>query len=675
MMYNAARFFGLLVLLALVTAVQATPVGPLNYQGRLLNDQGVPVTGSYNFKVRIYDELNGGVLKYEEQHDNVQVNDGVYSFRVGSFAPNGTGNGDSQWDINLWQGNINDLYLEVEVNGETLSPRHELTSAPHAYTATLALSAGVLGNKTAAQYDNILEGICVASKGKWLDVIEECLGSGSVLTGTSVELVVSAGPSQLDFSNLDLSGADLSNTDFTNANFSNTDLTGATLTINNFDNANFSGAILDGTNFTDDMVAATNIDFTGATITQMDFHSWDMSGTILTGISSGPLLSVGGFGTGCPNLPVDWTCRFTQGGDAAVSIPVLLGPGVDVSAGSALAEASGEGVPVLPIEPNNPLGINPFNNVNLAGANFEGIIHQNKFGNGTNLTDTKMSYGVFRNIAFGNSTLNGTEFRHAFFEGTTFSPSATLTNVDFQSATLRNTQIEGLITNTDFNVRSFYRTVLKNVVLSQLGESGSAITFENSLVDNVKFGVVDGVVSLSSTTTDGSGGAQIVGNFEIGLQMPGASVSINRSSITGHLETIVLTGDFSGASIDSTRIKNAELAGDFSTAEFGTSFAGPALLTDVLLTGNFTNTDFAGALFTRGVLSGDFTNADFSGAYFSAPLSIPLPPTLSVTMSGNFTGANFSGATIDGGVIWDNAAICPNGFTHGSGSGDCPQPI
>ena len=55
----------------------ATPVGPMNYQGRLLDNQGIPVTGNYTFTVRIYNDPVSGTLKYSEVHNNVAVNDGV----------------------------------------------------------------------------------------------------------------------------------------------------------------------------------------------------------------------------------------------------------------------------------------------------------------------------------------------------------------------------------------------------------------------------------------------------------------------------------------------------------------------------------------------------------------------------------------------------------------------
>src|SRR6478609_3727878 len=115
------KISGFMVLFLLSASAFAWTIGPMNYQGRLLDNAGIPLTGSYNFKVRIYDALSGGTLKFSEQQNNIAVDDGVYSFLVSTgTSPTGT------WDINLW--NTPSLYLEIEVNSQTLSPRHLLAS-------------------------------------------------------------------------------------------------------------------------------------------------------------------------------------------------------------------------------------------------------------------------------------------------------------------------------------------------------------------------------------------------------------------------------------------------------------------------------------------------------------------------------------------------------------------
>jgi hypothetical protein len=59
--------------------------GLINYQGRLTDANGAPVTGSKNFSLSIYDAATGGNLLYTENIGAVTLDDnGVYSFHFGS---------------------------------------------------------------------------------------------------------------------------------------------------------------------------------------------------------------------------------------------------------------------------------------------------------------------------------------------------------------------------------------------------------------------------------------------------------------------------------------------------------------------------------------------------------------------------------------------------------------
>lgn len=59
--------------------------GLINYQGRLTDANGAPVTGSKNFSLSIYDAATGGNLLYTESIGPVTLDaNGVYSFQFGS---------------------------------------------------------------------------------------------------------------------------------------------------------------------------------------------------------------------------------------------------------------------------------------------------------------------------------------------------------------------------------------------------------------------------------------------------------------------------------------------------------------------------------------------------------------------------------------------------------------
>src|SRR3989338_11696999 len=53
----------------------------LNYTGRLKNTSDNPVTGTYDFRFRLYDAMTDGTLMATEVVNDVAVNDGFFSAR------------------------------------------------------------------------------------------------------------------------------------------------------------------------------------------------------------------------------------------------------------------------------------------------------------------------------------------------------------------------------------------------------------------------------------------------------------------------------------------------------------------------------------------------------------------------------------------------------------------
>lgn len=102
----------------------------INYQGRLTDKQGKPLDETYNIKLKIYDVLTGdGTIAWEEKHDNVSIQKGIFSVVLGSKTP------------------LDDLafdrayYLEVAVckagtdNYEIMTPRQQIAWAAYAIRA------------------------------------------------------------------------------------------------------------------------------------------------------------------------------------------------------------------------------------------------------------------------------------------------------------------------------------------------------------------------------------------------------------------------------------------------------------------------------------------------------------------------------------------------------------
>lgn len=95
----------------------------INYQGRLFNSNGSPVNSSVNLTFSLYNQASSGSRLWgPESHNNVPISDGLFSVLLGSQVaiPSSAIGGD--------------LWLEISVNGETLSPREQLGAVPVAMT-------------------------------------------------------------------------------------------------------------------------------------------------------------------------------------------------------------------------------------------------------------------------------------------------------------------------------------------------------------------------------------------------------------------------------------------------------------------------------------------------------------------------------------------------------------
>jgi len=143
-----------LLFAALLTLLPALPLTAqipslINYQGRLTDAQGNPVTGNRTMVVRVYDAPTGGNMTYEEAIGTVPVANGTYSFQFG-------GEGDGIIAVLI---GFSD-YLALSVNGTEETTRTRLLAVPYALKSSDThslrqelVAAGVLpqggGNATA----------------------------------------------------------------------------------------------------------------------------------------------------------------------------------------------------------------------------------------------------------------------------------------------------------------------------------------------------------------------------------------------------------------------------------------------------------------------------------------------------------------------------------------------
>jgi len=142
----------------------------INYQGRLANASGRPLTGTYHMVFSIWDTETVGTgtrLWGPEAHPNVQVTDGLFNIPLGSLVP---------ISASVFAGPS--TYLQVEVEGETLSPRQPITSVGYAFQAENAdtvdgkhasdfVSASLVGSSNAYEADTIQDVLLSMSTTGW----------------------------------------------------------------------------------------------------------------------------------------------------------------------------------------------------------------------------------------------------------------------------------------------------------------------------------------------------------------------------------------------------------------------------------------------------------------------------------------------------------------------------
>ena len=92
------------------------------YQGRILDNDAL-VSGNLDFSFKLYDTPTGGTMLYEDAA-TIMVVDGLYSTMIGDDTTSGGDLGDAL--------NNPVVYLEIEVGGETLTPRERIVSVPYA---------------------------------------------------------------------------------------------------------------------------------------------------------------------------------------------------------------------------------------------------------------------------------------------------------------------------------------------------------------------------------------------------------------------------------------------------------------------------------------------------------------------------------------------------------------
>lgn len=127
-------------ILCLAAPAAAAVPGQVSYQSLLLDPNGLPVNGSVDLAFRLFDALTGGTVVWTETIPGVFVLDGVYQATLGAATP-----------LSPSLISSGPLFLEVQVDAETLAPRQPLLAVPFAIRAGSAESAETV-NGLAGEY-------------------------------------------------------------------------------------------------------------------------------------------------------------------------------------------------------------------------------------------------------------------------------------------------------------------------------------------------------------------------------------------------------------------------------------------------------------------------------------------------------------------------------------------
>lgn len=117
--------------LRLAAAYPSTPVTPnrqLSFQGRLENSGGTPITAATNFVFKLFTASSGGTELYTSGTCSITPDaDGVFNTQIGSTCGSAIASTVFTENANVW--------LEVTVGAETLSPRQQIATVAYALNA------------------------------------------------------------------------------------------------------------------------------------------------------------------------------------------------------------------------------------------------------------------------------------------------------------------------------------------------------------------------------------------------------------------------------------------------------------------------------------------------------------------------------------------------------------
>ncbi len=148
------RTFSLVAFVTSSLVLAQTVPGSITFNARLSDTAGAAITGSHAMGFGLYDTGSGGAALWTENISGASFStEGVAFIELGAVTPLTTSALDGR-----------KLYLEVSVDGTTLSPRLAIVSVPYAIRASIAATALSVGTLTEASIQRRITGTCNAGQ-------------------------------------------------------------------------------------------------------------------------------------------------------------------------------------------------------------------------------------------------------------------------------------------------------------------------------------------------------------------------------------------------------------------------------------------------------------------------------------------------------------------------------
>ncbi len=202
--------FLIMILASTSVSVHAEVPHSINYQGRLTNTGGEPVTdGLYLLRFKLYDDPSGGVTLWDSDYRAIQVTSGFFSYLLG----------DTTAIPYLVFTTHNNVWLGIQVSSDPeLSPRNKISSVGFSFQSMQSDSARIAGDakrldgNSAPYYldwnnqinipAGFADGVDDVGTGGDGDITAVEAGSGLSGGGTSGDVALSVGTSAITSSHI-----------------------------------------------------------------------------------------------------------------------------------------------------------------------------------------------------------------------------------------------------------------------------------------------------------------------------------------------------------------------------------------------------------------------------------------------------------------------------------------